>query len=364
MAFTRSGVSATQKSILQDHLGPAINVKTDFGAVGNGTGNDGPAIQAALNAAYGSPSSPHGNAGKFTNRSVYIPSGSYPIGAPLYLVNVFGAHIYGDSMLSTRLFYTGSFSGNTEATSTGGANTITPLIMTNGMSFSLIERMNLSIGSSSPSTCLYLYQDGTKGQTNQNTFINIQIESAVEGVLIGYQSNALCSENVFINCNAQACTHGARIISFNALNNHFLNFGAASCTAGISHVTGGVYLWGGNFSGNTTDVVTGTDPVSMIGIRTESANFVDASAAGGPHTITSCFQTCPGNGFFLNAGGGGTYAIIDGCRQTQPSLGSTPTPSSQGQIQGSATSKIYLRASRFDNTTYLSTFTGVVGQNI
>jgi polygalacturonase len=52
----------------------------DFGATGLGIVDDGPAIQAAFNAAFGPPGSPHGNANRFLNKAVFFPAGNYKVG--------------------------------------------------------------------------------------------------------------------------------------------------------------------------------------------------------------------------------------------------------------------------------------------
>jgi hypothetical protein len=350
-AFLASGGNTART--IPARLSDIVNVK-EMGATGDGSTDDRAAIQSAFDLAFGTVASPNGNAGRFLNRPVFFPSGNYKVGGPLYLVNVYGAHIFGESMRSTRLSYSGSYSGNTQATATGGANAITPLIMTNGLSFSRIERMNLSMTDNN-SACIYLYQDGTKGQTNQNTFSEVLVESATAGFLVGYQSNALCSETAFFQCNAQSCTYGLRNISQNALDNWAYGFGAASCGTGVSVPTGSVNLIGGSFSGNTIDVETGADPMTIIGARTESAQFVlcgnDTAV-----TIIGCLQTAGGAGYFADAGSL-NRVIIDGCEQT----GSTST---FGKILGSGSSKVYLRANRFANASYLASFTGTVAQNI
>ena len=65
------------KAALGDRLGQIINVKTDFGAAGDGSADDTAAIQAALDAAFGPASSPHGDTNRSLNRPVYFPAGNY-----------------------------------------------------------------------------------------------------------------------------------------------------------------------------------------------------------------------------------------------------------------------------------------------
>jgi hypothetical protein len=261
-------------------------------------------------------------------------------------------------MMTTKLTYTGTASGNSQATSTGGANTLTPVIMTNGLSYSCIERLNIGI-SVSGSVGIYLYQDGTKGQTNQNSFKDILFESATNGVCIGFQSNALCSENTFINCSAIGCSTGFVNIASNALNNRFYNCSAASCTLGFTAATGSIYLDGGSFANNATcDIQTGEYPMTVIGARTESVNFIDATGNSNPtHYVAGCFHATQGvTGYFINLGSG-SRAVLDACYQQS-------AVATAGKVSGTASAKVYLRGCKFENASFLTAFTGTVGQNI
>lgn len=80
-----------------------INVK-DWGAIGDGSADDTASIQAALDAAYGTTGSPHGTASVTTNKPVFFPNGNYKVTSALTMRSVRGARIYGAGRLTTRIF--------------------------------------------------------------------------------------------------------------------------------------------------------------------------------------------------------------------------------------------------------------------
>ena len=332
-SFAFPATGAPTPRTMPDRLAEVRNVK-DFGAKGDGVTDDAAAIQATFNAAFGSSSSPNGNAGKFNNRPVFFPAGNYRVGTPLYLTGVIGGHIFGAGSLCTRIFYTGPFSGNSVV-----GNGITATIMTNGFAYSKMEGLNLSIGNTN-ATCLYLYQDGTKGQTNGNTFADMLFDGASAGVLIGYQSNALCSEMLFLNCSAISCPgYGFRNISYNALNNMFIGCGAAACNIGFSCPTGSIHINVASLAGNALDIEAGGDPITITGSRTESAKFLAFTTSSGHAVVSGCSKITENVGPFVDLGNG-NKAILDGCDV----MAST--------IAGSGSSKLYLRGNTFRNASY------------
>jgi hypothetical protein len=234
--------------------------------------------------------------------------------------------------------------------------------MTNGFRYSRMEKLNVAIGGAN-TAAIYLFETGsTSGSVNQNVFSEILVESALAGFLIGYQADnayAMCSENTFIGCSAIGCGFGFRSIFSNALNNRLVNCSASSCTThGVSCPQGAILLDGGSFAGNAIDISAGQEPMVINGSRSESANFVDVSSSSGVvHTMMGCSQAAgAGAGYFLNLGSG-SKVIIDASNQ-QDSL------STAGKIVGPVGSTIYLRGSHFTNTSYLTSFSGTVGQNI
>lgn len=77
-----------QGGISNKYNGPnIINVK-DYGAVGNGVADDTAAIQAALDAAFGTYASPHGGledtgSAMYTNKGVYFPQANYAVSSAI-----------------------------------------------------------------------------------------------------------------------------------------------------------------------------------------------------------------------------------------------------------------------------------------
>ncbi|MGB8413905.1 MAG: glycosyl hydrolase family 28-related protein [Candidatus Binatus sp.] len=76
-----------------------LNVKTDFGAVGDGSHDDTPAIQAAIQA-LGS-----------TGGTVYFPPGTYSTTASLTVTNATGVRLVGDSSTASLIQPGGAVAG-------------------------------------------------------------------------------------------------------------------------------------------------------------------------------------------------------------------------------------------------------------
>src|SRR6516164_8664729 len=97
--FSYKSTGGTTSRTTAARLADIINVK-DYGAKGDGSTNDGAAIQKALDAAYGPAGSP--NANSYLNKGVYIPRGTYIVDRQLVLAPVggggsaAGAFLFGD----------------------------------------------------------------------------------------------------------------------------------------------------------------------------------------------------------------------------------------------------------------------------
>src|SRR5262249_504250 len=160
----------------------------DFGAIGDNLHDDTAAIQAAFDAAFGPASAPHGDSA-YLNRPVYIPPGRYKITSPLLLTRVKGGVIYGAGMKHSILNSSGPFSGNTVP---HADQTITPLLMTNGLAYSRIEGLTFNIADNK-SACIYLFGNYS---TSPNEFVDLFCINATCGILAGWMSPNNVSECV------------------------------------------------------------------------------------------------------------------------------------------------------------------------
>ena len=341
-----NATGATTTRTLGNRFADVLNVR-DFGATGAGIVDDGPAIQACFDAAFGTSGSPHGTGSlKYTNKSVYIPAGLYNVNSPLYLTSVEGGHIFGDGQDVSVLSYTGTPAGNTVAQGNLSApdiatvRAITPLIITQGFAYSRISDLGLS-GGGAAITCFYLFWNGTGGAgPTANTFTNVFCHDAQNGVQLGYLTPGLCSETTFITCTASGCTGYA-------LNNLFFNCGADHCGTGFSVLTGQIGIYGCSLAVNTTDIsLDGSYTIPIVGARTESNNFLNLGNGQAHAHVSSCMQIGASAGYFVNLANGSSV-ILDGCQATS-------TGSTTGLIQGNNCT-VFIRGGWFRNTSFLST---------
>lgn len=378
-----------------DRFADIINVK-EFGAIGNGTADDTAAIQAAFDAAFGPPESPHGNTNRALNKPVFLPGGNYRITSPLYLIGIQGGMIFGNGTESTTLSFESPGTGNS-VIPTGDGSEITPCIMTNGISYTRIEGMTIGSNSSSNTAGIYLFTDGTFLST-ADIFSNLLISGFTNGILGGYGgSGGNCDNMQFHNVVFTLCTlAGLRVVGQNALNYGVYGGGGSSCcstSTGPGGNRGAVYsavggsispICGASFSGNEWDIISGSaSSVSIIGASSESqkcigmagtachvsgvsyrpvnssgCKFVDCTYTG-MAKIDSCHFS-PGNdtgaGTIVELGNIG-IAVVDALYMGDGGVSCV--------YSGTAGSKLYLRGSRdFSGSAPLTGFGGTVAQNI
>jgi hypothetical protein len=349
-----ASIKATGTTTARDfatRFGEVLNVK-DFGAVGDGSADDGPEIQACFDEAFGTAGSPHGNASRHLNKAVFFPKGQYKVGAQLFLNNVRGAHIYGAGSNQTRLFYTGA------DTNLPDADGITSLITTRDMRYS--EFSGITFDANGTDCAFRLHNlTGVEGDGTGVSYRDVVFTGAVGALnaafLVGYHddvSSALGSEQLFINCGFTNSPWGLRVAGSNALDYVLIGCYFEDCEYGINCEIGNINsLIGCRFKNNSVvDVYTKQRNALYIeGGRSESVNF----AACGPAYINGVYHANAVEGSFWSSSDlpiDEDNVTIDGCRSTN------------GVITGGG--KIYLRGNTFDNANVLTGYSGTVSENI
>jgi hypothetical protein len=307
-AFPATG--APTPRTMPDRLAEVVNVK-EFGALGNGSNDDRPAIQAAFDYAFGKAAAPHGT-NSVANKQVFFPGGNYLVGAPLVLTQVQGARIVGSGRMTTRL--------------AGGGGAV---IVTNGLVNSHIEGFLLD---GNGGVCLDLDWNGNGSVgLDGNTFVDMFYGTGSVGVRIGNSGHG-GSNNVFLNNFAGGCTTGLSTTGDQALNNSYIGGNMQSCTTGILVTRGSVSsVMGTGFQNGSSswDIQTATTaaaaPISLIGCRSEShqhayfTNNVVASVSGVTHLENADSALVQAQGGVVLIEGCNTYGTVkirDGARVT------------------------------------------------
>jgi pectate lyase-like protein len=307
--FSFRATGAPTPRTMPDRLAEVVNVK-EFGALGNGSNDDRPAIQAAFDYAFGSAAAPHGT-NSVANKQVFFPGGNYLLGAPLVLTQVKGARIVGSGRMTTRL------------AGQGGA-----VIVANGLVNSHIEGFLLD---GNGGVCLDLDWNGNGSVgLDGNTFVDMVYGGGSVGVRIGNSGNG-GSNNVFLNNFAGGCTTGLSTTGDQALNNSYIGGNMQSCTTGILVTRGSVSsVMGTGFQQSSGwDIQTATTaaaaPISLIGCRSEShqhayfTNNVVASVSGVTHLEFADSVLVQAQGGVVLIEGCSTYGTVkirDGARVT------------------------------------------------
>jgi hypothetical protein len=238
-----------------------INVK-DYGALGDNVADDTAAIQAAIDAAFGSASAPNGTQFQ-KNQPLYFPAGHYKTSAPLIITKLQGGKVYGDGRFTTTI-------RNAVAGST--------VFKTNGCGYSSFADMNI-IGSAG-AVLFDLDWDGTSGGAalQSNSFRDVHFQTGAVGLRIG-ASLKMGSENLIENCYFGGQTEaGLKTCNSNALQNTVIGGNIAGCKRGIYIAAGSIRLVASvGFQVNSEwDIAVdkgANDTMTLIGCRSESVNF-------------------------------------------------------------------------------------------
>jgi Pectate lyase superfamily protein len=196
----------------------AISVKDSrFAAAGDGATDDTAALQAALDHCFGSAGTPHGSAGVYQNKALYIPPGHYKITAPLTIKYLHGGRIIGAGRFVTQI------------ENTAGSS----VLITNGCGYSRFEGMRLT--GAAGSRIFDLDWDNSAGgpALQSNTFADLFFDGGAIGIEIG-RSGFMGSENLFLNCFWELCSTAGLITSnANALQQTVIGGNFQTCGTGV-----------------------------------------------------------------------------------------------------------------------------------
>jgi len=290
-----AAITGTATRTFGERATDVVNVK-DFGAKGDGTTDDTMNIQAALNAAYGTPGAPHGAANKHLNRAVFFPNGNYRVSAPLTLRSVRGGWIFGAGRESTRIFQS-------------TANT--SVFVTNGFDYSRVE--GLSLAANGTGVAFDMDWDGIAGSAaNQaNTFAQCAFGGSLNTTGVGLRigvtgGNSMGSETLIMNCHFGVIGRGLQTCNGNALQNTVIGGNFQDCNIGISVSSGNVPLImsvgfqaSGTFDIQVDGVGTIQDGMTVVNCRSESLHFLK-NRMGVALTLIGNGQTHSSAGTFVD----------------------------------------------------------------
>lgn len=339
----RNQIGATKRSMAL-RFAEIVNAK-DYGVKGDGSTNDGPAIQSLFDNIFGSQSNPHASNNAYLNKGIFFPRGLYNVGQQLFLNHVWSGFIVGEGQKNTVFRYTGT------ATDLDGDG-LTSMLVCRTVSLSVFEGFTLDAQNICDQTLRLKNLPGVWSDGTGNSWRDICCTNAIySNFLSGWQgAGALGSEQLFKHCKFKNCgSWGFRIVGANALDYELIHCTFDTCVTGISCIVGGInairYC---NFINNTNIDIhqKQQNALHVIGCHSNSPNFV----AAGPCTVKSCTHDCASAGNFyqgnIAAGLDNKRIIIEGCY------------SKNGTIVNSGTTRVYLKANQFDNSSYLSSYTG------
>jgi hypothetical protein len=292
-SFAFPATGARTPRTMPDRLADIINVK-DYGAVGDGSTNDTSAIQAAFDAAFGTPGSPHGT-NAHLNRPVFFPAGVYKTTAPLTLSRIRGGHIFGAGQLASRI----------KNVTSGSV-----VVVTNGCDYTLFENISFEATGTGSRAFDLDWDNAPPVALNGNTFINAAFSAEI-GCNIA-PTGYMGSETTFIACSFFNCSgNGLVTRNPNALDQTIIECNFLNCGIGIKVITGSIQcIVNSAFAVNGIDISVNTNCANaIIGCRTESATFIDAPQ--GTFSIISCKQEATGPGKFINNMNGSCF--LSGC---------------------------------------------------
>jgi hypothetical protein len=268
-----------------------------WGAVGDNTNNDYPALQAMSYFSLGQPTVEHGDASA-GNVPIYLPPGFYNIGANIWSIkNAVAIDLRGAGRQSTRVI-----------------GTAASVLRIDGLWYSHFEGFALQKDSTVAGAIFDI--DGnvplhayTTRSNQQNTFVDLQISgasgTAADTIGVGQNINGGSSaqgENLWINPNISSVRTAFYNNGFNAIVNTIIRGDMQDFVNGIYSVAGWVNVFGTSFESTHPyyqateggfDIKIGSagvlDKPIIEGVRTESFQFFQGGSTQ-PATIQNVVQ--------------------------------------------------------------------------
>jgi hypothetical protein len=194
------------------------NVKTDFGAVGDGKADDTAALQKALNAMQ------HG--------VLYLPAGTYRITSGLTMTSQIFMNVIGENPETTIIKWDGPQGGT--------------MLYCNGVRYSRFGRLTWNGGGKALAAVAHIWDGKTPGADTGNSHFDSVFENAGFGLRAGTPT-VMDAEMSVLRCVFRNCSQaGISIQSMNALDWWIWNSSFENCKVGATNAAAGEY-GGGNF---------------------------------------------------------------------------------------------------------------------
>ncbi len=216
-----------------------INVKTRFGAVGDGKADDTNALQAALDSLKES--------GYDAPNTIYLPAGTYRITRTLHWQKLYSKHLLGAGR-DTRILWDGAGDGGDVPAVMFHSDGATAGVVFEGLVWDGAGKAAIGVDHCSSTD----YETHVIHRNEE--FINLGT-GIFSGSSPWFKYVNASAEILFDNCLFVNNGNGVVFLSYNALDNTVVNCGFYYCGTGIRNVTGNVYVRDCHFAGSRdTDI--------------------------------------------------------------------------------------------------------------
>ena len=272
--LSNCGYSQSYPATDDEFVGPFaswINVKTQFGAVGNGVTDETAALQAAFNSI--------GNSNS-TASVVYLPAGTYLITGTLTMNGKMNVSIIGEDPATTKIIWGGAANGT--------------MMQINGTAYLRFNRLTWD-GNSNADIAIDESWDGSSGYFDTgNEYADDVFKNTGTGIRGGFLGYGFAEIAVMRNKFSHNTTAGISLGNFNALDVWVWNSIFDTCAIGItnnqsSSTAGNFKVYNSIFrSSSTSDIVIGNNGEFSFrdNTSTNSQMFLKVSSKPYPANIT------------------------------------------------------------------------------